>query len=80
MLSDEDRRRHYDYLTALSRRRRVPITAEETFGEQFRENLDEEFLQQLLRQLAAVGFSFSDVAGSARRGCRRGYGRCRRRL
>jgi len=79
VLSDENRRRHYDYLTASSRRRQVSFKAEETFGEQFRENLDEEALQQLLRQLAGLGFNFRDLMGSARRGCRSGYGRCWRR-
>ncbi|TET13451.1 MAG: J domain-containing protein [Dehalococcoidia bacterium] len=78
-LNDEDKRRRYDYLTTWPRYRQRVIVLEDTFDDEFTEGLGREALQQLLKQLAALGLSFSDVTGCSRRGCGRAYGRrCRR--
>jgi len=76
VLGDEHKRRQYDYMIALIQHRQKFVT-EDDFGVSFGQTLDEETLQQLLRRLAALGFSFNSGLGHIR-GCRRGYGRCRR--
>lgn len=79
-LNDEDKRRRYDYLTTWPQYRQRVIVLEDTFDDEFTEGLGREALQQLLKQLAALGLSFSDVTGCSRRGCGRAYGRRCRRL
>jgi len=77
VLGDKDKRWHYDYLTTLYQYRQGSIR-EDVFSDSFGQNLNEEALRQLLRQLATLGFSFGSGLGYMK-GCRRGYGqRCRR--
>lgn len=75
VLGDEFRRRQYDYLGVLSQMSRRNADRNVS-GEPFATTLDDEALQQLLRQLADSGFDLRDVR---MHGCRRGFGRrCRR--
>jgi curved DNA-binding protein len=77
VLGDEHKRRQYDYMIALTQHRQKFVT-EDDFGISFRQNLDEETFQRLLRRLADLDLDFSSGLGCIR-GCRRGYGRrCRR--
>lgn len=75
VLSDQDKRRRYDYLTGWIQRRQRTIILEDTFGDAFTRSLGEEALQELLQQLVSLGLHIGDLPDYARRGCRRGYGR-----
>ena len=77
VLGDEARRQRYEYLVTYSSYPHRPF-AENVPGDSFGQSLDEEALQQLLRQLAALGLSF-DIGPGFGRGCGRRFGRnCRR--
>jgi len=76
VLSNEARRRQYDYLTSWPRQRERVFVVEDVFNRRF---ADTDMLEELLRELAALGVSPDTVWSRRPRGCRRGYGRrCQR--
>jgi len=75
VLGDEARRQRYEYVITFSSYAQGPVGSDWD-GDQL--NLDEEALQQLLSQLAALDLGFGIGPGFGR-GCGRGFGRrCRR--
>ena len=78
VLGDAARRQRYEYLVTLSTYTHRPGAQDIPGGSQAA-GLDEEELQRLLRQLAAIDLGFGIGPGFGR-GCGRGSGRnCRRR-
>lgn len=78
VLGDESRRQRYEYLITFSSYAQGPV-GDDVFGNSFAQSPDEEALQQLLRQLAALDLGFGIGPGFGR-GCGRGFGRrCQRR-
>ena len=77
VLGDEDKRRHYDYLMALTQYKQK-FSTKGVFNISFGQTLDEETMQQLLQCLINLSTGF--VSGQRyMRGCRRRFGgRCRR--
>jgi curved DNA-binding protein CbpA len=78
VLGDAARRQRYEYLVTLSTYTRRSSVQDIPDGSQAA-GLDEEELQRLLRQLAAIDLGFGIGPGFGR-GCGRGFGRrCQRR-
>jgi len=76
VLSDEARRRQYDYLTSWPEQRRRVFVVDDIFNRSF---TNSGLMEELLRELTALGISFGGVTSRRPHGCRRGYGcRCRR--
>ena len=76
VLSDEAKRRQYDYLTSWPEQRRRVFVVDDIFNSS---STNSDLMEELLRELTALGISFGDVTSQRPRGCRRGRGRrCRR--
>jgi len=75
VLSDEAKRRQYDYLMSrLEQRRRVFMVEDILRG-----SSSSGILEELLPELAALDTHLDSMRGRKLRGCRRGFGRrCRR--
>ncbi len=75
VLSDEAKRRQYDYLMSrLEQRRRVFMVEDILRG-----SSSSDILEELLRELAALDTHLDSMWRQKPRGCRRGFGRrCRR--
>lgn len=75
VLSDEGRRRQYDYLISWSEQRPRIFVVEDIIS---RSSASRDILEELLRELAALGVSFDSIGRRRPRSCQRGYGRrCR---
>jgi curved DNA-binding protein len=75
VLSDEGRRQQYDYLISWSEQRPRIFAVEDIIS---RSSASRDILEELLRDLAALGVSFDSISRRRPRGCQRGYGRrCR---
>lgn len=75
VLGDEARRRQYDYLTGWPGQRRSIFVTQDIFS---RSPTSSGILEELLRELAALGISFGGIMNWRPRACCRGYGRrCR---
>jgi len=75
VLSDEARRRQYDYLTSWPEQRRRVFVVDDIFNRSF---TNSDLMEELLRELAALGDSLDSISRRRPWGCRRAYGRrCR---
>jgi len=76
VLGDEARRQRYEYLITYSSYAQSSVSGD--WGDSFAQSPDEEALQELLRQMDAIGLAFGIGPGFGR-GCGRFGRRCQRR-